>query len=142
MTQIKSITLERRRQWSIGTGWKPPSVILSKGRIIETMGILWVLILAEIYTIHYNIIRTNPILDVQSRPAQVRPVMCVACITYTYLCRSYSYSHFTIVKYFIFYSFPFPSISGSTSVWLTLSFTIERYIAVCHPMRGKVRFLY
>ncbi|XP_046998080.1 FMRFamide receptor-like [Schistocerca americana] len=29
-------------------------------------------------------------------------------------------------------------VGGSSSIWLTVSFTVERYIAVCHPLRGKV----
>lgn len=39
---------------------------------------------------------------------------------------------------YIFIDFEFPVFPVYISIYLTVSFTLERYISVCHPLRGQV----
>ena len=43
-----------------------------------------------------------------------------------------------VYVYWYVYSRVFADISSNVSVFLTVTFTLERYVGVCHPMKGRV----
>ncbi|ESO96607.1 hypothetical protein LOTGIDRAFT_84528, partial [Lottia gigantea] len=71
-------------------------------------------------------------------------VLCIADIVYLILTLSLSFHHCRdshqnlAAFYFIAYGRPATDLAGNVAVWITVVFTVERYLGVRHPIKGKI----
>ncbi|XP_050390089.1 FMRFamide receptor-like [Patella vulgata] len=71
-------------------------------------------------------------------------IMCLVDMTYLILTLCLSFKHCSDIDqhvsafYFIVYARPLTDLAGNVAVWITVVFTIERYIGVKYPLKGRI----
>lgn len=72
----------------------------------------------------------------------VTAILCFACPAIHVYCKfiinvNVLQGYKTVYPYMIKYLYPMALIAQTGSIWITVSVTIERYIAVCHPLKAR-----
>lgn len=101
-------------------------VVIALGVIGNTMAMI-VLTRRTMYT------STNIFLTALAIWDTMVLLVCVLLISLQELFRPFKEQVF---PYVVIYAYPIALAAQTATVWLTVSFTVERYIAVCHPLRA------